>query len=112
MDSTGKIAKKIFSNADVVFLLYAIKRWNKIPTNYNKVFSRERERGKRERRKEETKEDREWRLIVIQLVYATILSPIMLTCGWQWHDILASGYSSFFLYPLSLCFLFISTYLF
>ena len=52
MDSTGKIAKKIFSNADVVFLLYAIKRWNKIPTNYNKVFSRERERRERGRRRE------------------------------------------------------------
>jgi hypothetical protein len=38
MDVTGKIAKKILSNTDIVFMVYAIKRWNKIPAEYNKVL--------------------------------------------------------------------------
>jgi len=65
MDSTGKIAKKILSNSDVVFLVYAIKRWNTIPSKYQKSM------------------------------YAFIISPIMLVLGWRWHDYIASGYRNF-----------------
>eukprot|EP00026_Physarum_polycephalum_P008244 Phypoly_transcript_08323.p1 GENE.Phypoly_transcript_08323~~Phypoly_transcript_08323.p1 ORF type:complete len:259 (+),score=17.25 Phypoly_transcript_08323:730-1506(+) len=37
MDSTGKIAKKIISNSDIVFLMYAIKRVIHTPVKYNKI---------------------------------------------------------------------------
>lgn len=65
METTKKFLKRVATHTDIVLIVYAIKRWNSIPSKYNKI------------------------------IYAGILSPIMLTLAWLYTDRIASRYRHF-----------------
>jgi len=68
MDTANNVVTKLWKSIDVIFLVYAIKRNVKIPSQYN------------------------------QLVYALILSPLMLANGLWCNDLIAFRYRAFLAY--------------
>lgn len=65
MDRAKSVVAKLVRDIDIILIVYSIKRWNKLPLKYSKIF------------------------------YAVVLSPIMLANALYYHDLIAYRYRKF-----------------